>query len=180
MPFSLTATVLNSITNREYKIESFTHRQGFILCPNGIRTELCQTTTEISHCVLNKACCVWVHEWRPSEWHTEVCWQKALSQSSQRPVLPTSLSSVWWRRLPLYGILNASRTAIIGVSASNERNDICPVPLLCPDKQGHSSTASYFTVLLFCMQNLLTTAKEKVWHLLSDIYLTTDYSTRGV
>ena len=82
----------------------------------------------------------------------------------------------------------ATNRPVIAVSACNERSDICPVPLLFPDKRSHSdarrntpppppSPRSAFILHAKAANN--QRGEKKVWHLLSDIYLAADYSTRG-
>ncbi len=102
------------------------------------------------------------------------------------PYSPLLRFSVRSWRLPLYGISNVPLTNPLSPSkpvmrgATYVRSPCCF--LISAGIQTHAVTLLLLlllSVLLFCMQNLLTTTAEKVWHLLSDIYLASDYSTQG-
>lgn len=143
-----------------------------------------------SQCVLNKACWIWrcvcVCQRSDAVWMTD--WSVSAVGPVVilfRPTLPASPSLVWTRQLPLYGISNAPLTAPLSPSrpvmgeTTYVRSPCCF--LISVHIQRHAKTLHYllllFTLLLFCMQNLLRTTEERVWHLLCDIYLATDYST---
>lgn len=148
MPFSLTATAPNSIRGRECKRDSFTRRHPFssyACCfPNGIQGKWCESTIEglWSRCVLNKACCVWqcvcVCE-------CEAVWMTDWSALAAGPVV--ILVPTHTPRFSSFRVIAAAATVqhfkcatnrpVIGC---NERSDICPVPLLFPDKPSHSDT----------------------------------------